>query len=169
MGADAKEIRIGLGPMTIAELTTMSQARSDRLTSRHLSGLPAFLVPDGSAASGLMIPPYVAAAISAENRALAAPASVHTVSTGAGQEDHVSMGTAAAAVKARTAPANAAGVLAVGSCAAPRPRPSTSRCGPAAGPARCSTRSPRACRSGPRTATWHPTSTPPAPSCSTAP
>jgi histidine ammonia-lyase len=90
----------------------MSQARSDRLTDRHRSELPAFLVADGSAASGFMIPPYVAAGISAENRALAAPATVHTVSTCAGQEDHVSMGTAAA-VKARTAAENAAGVIAV--------------------------------------------------------
>jgi histidine ammonia-lyase len=98
--------------IAIAELTTMSQARSDRLTDRHRSELPAFLVADGSAASGFMIPPYVAAGISAENRALAAPATVHTVSTCAGQEDHVSMGTAAA-VKARTAAENAAGVIAV--------------------------------------------------------
>ncbi|MBY0689116.1 aromatic amino acid lyase [Microbacterium marinilacus] len=98
--------------IAIAELSTMSQARSDRLTNQHLSELPAFLVPDGSAASGFMIPPYAAAAIAAENRALAAPATVHTVSTSAGQEDHVSMGTTAA-IQARTAAHNATGILAI--------------------------------------------------------
>lgn len=98
--------------IALAELSTMSQARSDRLTNRHLSELPAFLVPDASAASGFMIPPYAAAAMAAENRALAAPATVHTVSTCAGQEDHVSMGTTAA-MQARTATANAAGIIAI--------------------------------------------------------
>ena len=44
----------------------------------------------------MMIPPYVAAALAGDNRSLAGPASIHTVSTCAGQEDHVSMGVAAA-------------------------------------------------------------------------
>ncbi|KQN51769.1 histidine ammonia-lyase [Serratia sp. Leaf50] len=82
--------------IAIAQLSTGSQARSDRLTNSHLSGLPAFLVADGGANSGMMIPPYAAAALAGENRALAAPASVHTVSTCAGQEDHISMGVTAA-------------------------------------------------------------------------
>lgn len=81
--------------IAIAQLSTGSQARSDRLTNSHLSGLPAFLVADGGAHSGMMIrltprPRW------RENRALAAPASVHTVSTCAGQEDHISMGVTAA-------------------------------------------------------------------------
>ncbi|HEY0208301.1 aromatic amino acid ammonia-lyase [Acerihabitans sp.] len=82
--------------VAIAELSTASQARSDRLTNSHLSGLPAFLIQEGEAYSGMMIPPYVAAALAGENRALASPASVHTVSTCAGQEDHLSMGVTAA-------------------------------------------------------------------------
>lgn len=95
-----------------AELSTMSQARSDRLTNSHLSELPPFLVAGSGASSGFMIPPYVAAALAAENRAHAAPATVHTVSTCAGQEDHVSMGTTAA-IKARRAAWNAGHILAV--------------------------------------------------------
>jgi histidine ammonia-lyase len=98
--------------IAIAELSTMSQARSDRLTNRHLSELPPFLVTGGGAGSGFMIPPYVAAALAGENRALAAPATVHTVSTCAGQEDHVSMGTTAA-IQARTAARNVANILVI--------------------------------------------------------
>jgi histidine ammonia-lyase len=98
--------------IAIAELSTMSQARSDRLTNSHLSELPPFLVAGSGANSGFMIPPYVAAALAAENRAHAAPATVHTVSTCAGQEDHVSMGTTAA-IKARRAAWNAGHILSV--------------------------------------------------------
>lgn len=105
-------LALDLLTIAVAELSTMSQARSERLTNRHLSELPPFLVPDGSAASGYMIPPYVAAALAGENRALAAPATVHTVSMCAGQEDHVSMGTTAA-IQARTAIANASGIVAI--------------------------------------------------------
>lgn len=98
--------------IAVAELSTISQARSDRLTNRHLSGLPAFLITKGSAPSGFMMPPYVAAALASENRALAAPATVHTVSTGAGQEDHVSMGVTAA-IQSRLATINAASIVAI--------------------------------------------------------
>jgi histidine ammonia-lyase len=98
--------------VAIAALSTMSQARSDRLTSAHLSGLTAFLADGKGANSGMMIPPYVAAALAADNRGLASPASVHTVSTCAGQEDHVSMGVAAAK-KARTAADNLTDILSV--------------------------------------------------------
>jgi histidine ammonia-lyase len=98
--------------IAIAEVSTMSQARSNRLTDHHLSGLPPFLVDGGSAASGFMIPPYAAAALAGENRALAAPATVHTTSTSAGQEDHVSMGTTAA-LQARQAADNAATIVAI--------------------------------------------------------
>ncbi|MFM0741779.1 aromatic amino acid ammonia-lyase [Paraburkholderia xenovorans] len=98
--------------IAIAHLSTMSQARSDRLTNEHISGLPPFLVAQSGANSGLMIPPYVAAARAGENRALAAPASVHTVSTCASQEDHISMGVTAAQ-KAMTAIDNALDILSV--------------------------------------------------------
>jgi histidine ammonia-lyase len=98
--------------VAIAGLSSMSQARSDRLTSAHLSGLPAFLADGHGSNSGFMIPPYVAAALAADNRGLASPASVHTLSTCAGQEDHVSMGVAAAR-KARTAAYNLADILSI--------------------------------------------------------
>lgn len=96
--------------IAVASLSTMSQARSDRLVSAHLSGLPAFLMPAGG--SGFSISPCIAAALSAENRALAAPATVHTMSTVAGQEDHLSMGVHAAQ-KALAAAENLAGLVAL--------------------------------------------------------
>ncbi|MFC3944030.1 histidine ammonia-lyase [Pseudomonas gingeri NCPPB 3146 = LMG 5327] len=98
--------------VAISQLGSMSQARSDRLTNSYLSGLPAFLADGRGSNSGFMIPPYVAAALAADNRSLAAPASVHSVSTCAGQEDHVSMGVTAAC-KARTAANNTVDILSV--------------------------------------------------------
>jgi histidine ammonia-lyase len=98
--------------IAVAELSTMSQVRSDRLTNGHLSGLPPFLADERGSYSGFMIPPYVAAALAADNRGLAAPASVHTVTTCAGQEDHVSMGVAAAR-KARASAENLTDILVV--------------------------------------------------------
>ncbi|WP_437889632.1 HAL/PAL/TAL family ammonia-lyase [Phytobacter sp. V91] len=98
--------------VAIAQLSTASQARCDRITNVHLSGLPAFLVGKGGANSGMMIPPYVAAALAGDNRSLAAPASVHTVSTCAGQEDHISMGVSSAR-KAIKAVDNAVDIVAI--------------------------------------------------------
>jgi histidine ammonia-lyase len=57
-----------------------------------LSGLPAFLVAEGGLNSGFMIAHCTAAALVAENRVLAHPASVDSISTSAAKEDHVSMG-----------------------------------------------------------------------------
>lgn len=94
-----------------SSVASMSAARCDRLTSARLSGLPAFLTTHPGPNSGLMLAPYVAAARSGEIRQLAGPASVHSVSTSAGQEDHVSMGVAAA-VKLRAAAEHLADVLA---------------------------------------------------------
>ncbi|KGD74725.1 histidine ammonia-lyase [Tatumella morbirosei] len=98
--------------IAIAQLSTASQARSDRITNTQLSGLPAFLVPPGSGISGMMIPPYVAAALAGDNRSLAGPASIHTVSTCAGQEDHISMGVSAAR-KALKAVENAEDIIGI--------------------------------------------------------
>lgn len=98
--------------IAIAQLSTASQARSDRITNVHLSKLPAFLITQSGANSGMMIPPYVAAALSGDNRSLAAPSSVHTVSTCAGQEDHVSMGVSSAR-KALKAVDNAIDIVAI--------------------------------------------------------
>ena len=58
-------------------------------------GLPPFLIEEGGLNSGFMIPQYVAAALVSENKVLAHPASVDSIPTSAGQEDHVSMGNAA--------------------------------------------------------------------------
>lgn len=98
--------------IAIAQLSTASQARSDRITNSHLSELPAFLVPTGSGCSGMMIPPYVATALAGDNRSLAVPASIHTVPTCAGQEDHISMGVSAAR-KALKAVENAENIIGI--------------------------------------------------------
>jgi histidine ammonia-lyase len=83
--------------MAVAELASISERRVERLTNPSLSGgLPAFLTRDGGLNSGFMIPQYVAASLVSENKVLAHPASVDSIPTSAGQEDHVSMGNAAA-------------------------------------------------------------------------
>jgi len=83
--------------MAVAEFASISERRVERLTNPSLSGgLPAFLTPDGGLNSGFMIPQYVAASLVSENKVLAHPASVDSIPTSAGQEDHVSMGNAAA-------------------------------------------------------------------------
>lgn len=79
-----------------ADLASISERRIDRLLNPDLSGLPAFLTAEPGARSGLMIAQVVAADALAEMRVLASPASVDSVSTSASQEDHVSMGMAAA-------------------------------------------------------------------------
>jgi histidine ammonia-lyase len=82
--------------MAVAELASISERRVERLTNPSLSdGLPAFLTADGGLNSGFMIPQYVAASLVSENKVLAHPASVDSIPTSAGQEDHVSMGNAA--------------------------------------------------------------------------
>lgn len=79
------------------EVANLSGCRLERLVNPHYSqGLPAFLTPDGGLHSGYMIAQYTAAALVSENKVLAHPASVDSIPTGAGQEDHVSMGTIAA-------------------------------------------------------------------------
>ena len=83
--------------MALAEFADISERRIERLTNPSLSdGLPAFLTPDGGLNSGFMIPQYVAAALVSENKSLCHPASVDSIPTSAGQEDHVSMGNASA-------------------------------------------------------------------------
>ena len=79
-----------------AEVGAISERRVDRLLDVTRSReLPAFLSPDPGVNSGLMIAQYTAAGIVAENRRLAAPASVDSLPTSGMQEDHVSMGWAA--------------------------------------------------------------------------
>ena len=82
--------------MAVAELANISERRVERLVNPALSeGLPPFLIEEGGLNSGFMIPQYVAAALVSENKVLAHPASVDSIPTSAGQEDHVSMGNAA--------------------------------------------------------------------------
>ena len=80
-----------------AEVGAIAERRTDRLLDKTRSqGLPPFLAPDAGVDSGLMIAQYTQAAMVAENRRLAAPASVDSLPTSAMQEDHVSMGWGAA-------------------------------------------------------------------------
>jgi histidine ammonia-lyase len=99
--------------MATSELASISERRLERLVNPNLSdGLPAFLTTDGGLNSGFMIPQYVAASLVSENKALCHPASVDSIPTSAGQEDHVSMGNAAG-LKAWQVLANSERALAV--------------------------------------------------------
>ena len=99
--------------MAASELASISERRIERLVNPALSnGLPAFLAPDGGLNSGFMIPQYVAAALVSENKALSHPASVDSIPTSAGQEDHVAMANASG-LKAWQVLANAERVLAI--------------------------------------------------------
>jgi len=96
-----------------AEVGAMAERRIDRMLDVSRShGLPPFLAHDPGVDSGLMIAHYTAAALVAENRRLAAPASVDSLPTSAMQEDHVSMGWAAAR-KLRVVLTNLSRILAV--------------------------------------------------------
>jgi len=99
--------------MAVSELASISERRTERLVNPALSdGLPAFLASNGGLNSGFMIPQYVAASLVSENKALSHPASVDSIPTSAGQEDHVSMGNAAG-LKAWQVLANAERVVAI--------------------------------------------------------
>jgi histidine ammonia-lyase len=99
--------------MAVSELANISERRVERLVNPTLSdGLPAFLTIDGGLNSGFMIPQYVAASLVSENKALCHPASVDSIPTSAGQEDHVSMGNASG-LKAWQVIANAERALAI--------------------------------------------------------
>ena len=99
--------------LALAEFASISERRVERLVNPSLSaGLPAFLTPDGGLNSGFMIPQYVAAALVSENKVLCHPASVDSIPTSAGQEDHVPMGNAAA-LKCWTVLANVERALAI--------------------------------------------------------
>jgi histidine ammonia-lyase len=96
-----------------AEVGAIAERRTDRLLDVARShGLPAFLAPDPGVNSGMMLAHYAQAAMVAENRRLAAPASVDSLPTSAMQEDHVSMGWGAAR-KLRAAVTNLSRILAV--------------------------------------------------------
>jgi histidine ammonia-lyase len=98
--------------MALCEVGSLSERRTAVLIDPKMSGLPPFLTQDSGANSGLMIPQVTAAALVSENKSLAYPASVDSIPTSAGQEDHVSMAPIAAR-KAGQIARNAAGVIAV--------------------------------------------------------
>jgi histidine ammonia-lyase len=96
-----------------AEVGAIAERRTDRMLDPARShGLPPFLTQDAGVNSGYMIAQYTQAAMVAENRRLAAPASVDSLPTSAMQEDHVSMGWGAAR-KLRQSLANLGRILAV--------------------------------------------------------
>jgi histidine ammonia-lyase len=98
--------------MALCEVGSISERRVSVLVDPKMSGLPPFLTADSGVNSGLMIPQVTAAALVSENKSLAFPASVDSIPTSAGQEDHVSMAPIAARKAAQVA-RNAAGVIAV--------------------------------------------------------
>jgi len=80
--------------IAVAELGNISERRINRLVHpAYNKDLPSFLIEKGGINSGLMIPQYVAASLVSENKTLSHPASVDSISTSGGKEDHVSMGT----------------------------------------------------------------------------
>ena len=98
--------------MAVAEIGSIAERRIAQLVDPAMSQLPAFLVAAPGLNSGFMIPQVTAAALVAENRMLAHPASVDSVPTSANQEDHVSMATHGARRLLDMA-ANTAGILAI--------------------------------------------------------
>lgn len=120
--------------VSIADTAAISERRTDRMLDRTRShGLPPFLAGDAGVDSGMMIAHYTQAAMVAESRRLATPASVDSIPTSALQEDHVSMGWGAVR-KLRSTVINLRNVLAVELSAAtrgvelrePRPAPGVS-------------------------------------------
>jgi histidine ammonia-lyase len=88
--------------IAVTHLATISERRSDRLLNASVSGLPPFLTAHSGLHSGLMMAQVTAAALASELKSLAHPASVDTIPTSAGKEDHVSMSMGAALKAARS-------------------------------------------------------------------
>jgi histidine ammonia-lyase len=98
--------------MALCEIGSLSERRTAVLVDPKLSGLPPFLIEDSGLNSGFMILQVSAAALVSENKSFAFPASVDSIPTSAGQEDHVSMATHGA-LKARRIARNTAGVIGI--------------------------------------------------------
>jgi len=97
--------------IAMAELGSISERRTYQLLAGK-RGLPPFLVANPGLNSGFMIPQYTAASIVSSNKQLSTPASVDTIESSQGQEDHVSMG-ANAATKAYKVGQNLERILAI--------------------------------------------------------
>ncbi len=101
-----------------SEVASIAERRTDRmLDPAHSNGLPAFLAPEAGVNSGFMLAQYTQAALVAECKRLAVPASVDSIPTSGTTEDHVSMGWDAG-MKAQKAVANAETVVAIETLAA---------------------------------------------------
>jgi histidine ammonia-lyase len=98
--------------IAVSELASISERRIEQLVNPHLSGLPAFLVTESGLHSGFMLAQVTAAALVSENKILTHPASVDSIPSSAGREDHVSMGVHAAH-KLREVVANVETVLGI--------------------------------------------------------
>lgn len=110
-------IALDLAKIALAELASISERRTALLVDGHLSGLPPFLAVDAGLNSGFMVLQYTAASLVSESKSLAHPASVDSIPSSAGQEDHVSMGMTSAR-HARDIVTNAEHVLAMEALAA---------------------------------------------------
>jgi histidine ammonia-lyase len=97
--------------IAMAEIASISERRTYKMNCGVL-GLPAFLIEAAGLNSGFMITQYTSASLVSENKQLCTPASVDTIDSSKGQEDHVSMG-ANAATKAMRVLENMRGVLAI--------------------------------------------------------
>ncbi|HMD59660.1 MAG TPA: histidine ammonia-lyase [Steroidobacteraceae bacterium] len=98
--------------LAVAEIGSIAERRIALMIDPKMSGLPAFLVENSGVNSGFMVAQVTAAALVAENKALAHPCSVDSIPTSANQEDHVSMATYAARRLLQMAD-NAASVIAI--------------------------------------------------------
>ena len=105
--------------VALAEIGNISERRCALLVDPTFSALPAFLATDPGLESGYMIAQVTAAALASENKGLAFPASVDSIPTSAGQEDHVSMATHGARRLGDMA-GNAANIVAIELLAAAR-------------------------------------------------
>ncbi|MCA1780328.1 MAG: histidine ammonia-lyase [Xanthomonadaceae bacterium] len=88
-------LALDLAAIALAEIASIAERRSYLLLAGH-DGLPALLMTDTGINSGFMIPQYTSAALVSENKILCHPASVDSIPTSLGQEDHVSMGSISA-------------------------------------------------------------------------
>ena len=118
----AATVAVPLDHLTAALTTiaTISERRLDRFMNSHASrGLPPFLADDPGVESGFMMAQVTASALASECKSLSFPASVDTIPTSAGKEDHVSMGPIAA-LKLQRVVTNVAHVLAIEAAVATR-------------------------------------------------
>jgi histidine ammonia-lyase len=104
-------LALDFAAIALAELASISERRTYLLLGGH-DGLPELLMHDTGVNSGFMVPQYTAAALVSENKVLCHPASVDSIPTSLGQEDHVSMGSISA-IKLLAVLSNVERVLAV--------------------------------------------------------